>query len=108
MFVSKLDASGSFVWAKNFGGAMFEEGFSIALDGFSNIHVTGLFEGTADFDPGSGVYNLTSVGSADMFILKLNASGNFLWAKGIGGSLMKLAVELLSMVLGMYTPRAIL
>lgn len=85
MFVSKLDASGSFVWAKNFGGAMFEEGFSIALDGFSNIHVTGLFEGTADFDPGSGVYNLTSVGSADMFILKLNASGNFLWAKGIGG-----------------------
>ncbi len=85
IFVLKLDVSGNFVWAKNFGGAQFDEGYSIVLDGFGNIHVTGIFEGTADFDPSNGIFNLSSVGGADMFILKLDPSGSFLWAKGIGG-----------------------
>ncbi|MCU0444030.1 MAG: T9SS type A sorting domain-containing protein, partial [Microscillaceae bacterium] len=38
------------------------------------------------FDPGSGTFNLTSAGSADIFVSKLDASGNFLWAKGMGGT----------------------
>lgn len=85
IFVLKLDASGNFVWVKNFGGPQFDEGYSIVLDGFGNIHVTGIFEGTVDFDTSIGIVNLSSVGGADIFILKLDASGGFLWAKGFGG-----------------------
>ena len=85
-FISKLDASGNFVWAKSMGaGADHDNGFSIALDGSGNIYTTGFFEGTADFDPGAGVFNLTSAGNSDIFISKLDASGNFVWAKAMNG-----------------------
>ena len=85
IFISKLDAAGNFVWAKKMGGISNDEGFSIALDASGNVFTTGYFQGTVDFDPGAGTFNLTSVGSADIFISKLNAAGNFVWAKKMGG-----------------------
>jgi Beta-propeller repeat len=86
IFVSKLDASGNFIWAKKMGGNDRDEGYSIALDASANVYTTGNFEGTADFDPGTGTFNLSSVGNSDIFISKLNASGSFLWAKKFGGT----------------------
>ncbi|MEO8111113.1 MAG: SBBP repeat-containing protein [Ginsengibacter sp.] len=93
IFISKLDASGNFVWAKQLGGphvtgsSLNDFGYSIAVDAGGNVYTTGYFPGTADFDPGPGVYNLTSSGATDIFISKLDASGSFLWAKQMGGSL---------------------
>ena len=87
MFVCKLDASGNFVWAKNMGGGSDSEiGHSIAIDSLGNVYSTGHFSGTADFDPGSAMFNLNSSGYRDIFVSKLDASGNFLWAKGMGGT----------------------
>src|SRR5258705_498453 len=86
MFISKLDASGNFVWAKTMGGAGDPAGTSIAIDASANVYTTGWFSGTVDFDPGSSVFNITAVaGSSDIFISKLNSSGNFVWAKALGG-----------------------
>jgi hypothetical protein len=85
-FISKLDASGNFVWAKSMGGMGQDVGYSIAIDASGNVYTTGGFEGTADFDPGAGVFNLTTRGSSDIFISKLDASGNFIWAKAMGGT----------------------
>ncbi len=85
VFISKVDPSGNFVWAKRIGGADNDEGLSIALDASGNVFATGVFRVTTDFDPGAGVFDLTSAGEADIFILKLDASGNFLWAKQMGG-----------------------
>ena len=85
-FVSKLDASGNFVWAKQFGGTGSNViGSSLAVDSSGNVYSTGDFSGTVDFDPGIGVQNLTSFGSNDIFISKLDSFGNFVWAKRIGG-----------------------
>jgi hypothetical protein len=84
VFVSKLDASGNFIWAKQMGGISYEEGNSITVDALGNVYTTGYFEGTVDFDPSVGTYNLTSVGNYDIFISKLDASGNFDWAKQMG------------------------
>ncbi|MCU0440201.1 MAG: putative Ig domain-containing protein, partial [Raineya sp.] len=86
IFVSKLDASGNFVWAKSIGGTSNDQGNSIVVDASGNVYTTGFFQGTADFDPGTGVFNLTSAGSYDIFVSKLDASGNFVWAKSIGGT----------------------
>jgi len=86
IFVSKLDTNGNFVWAINMGGTGYEEGAGIAVDGNGNIYITGYFNGTSDFDPGLGVANLTSAGREDIFISKLDANGNYLWVKGMGGS----------------------
>jgi uncharacterized membrane protein YqhA len=86
IFISKLDAAGNFVWARSMGGNLNDYGFSIALDASGNVYTTGLFRLTADFDPGAGVFNLTSTGVDDIFISKLNSSGNFVWAKRMGGA----------------------
>ena len=83
IFISKLEASGNFLWAKNMGGSALDLGYSIAVDSNKNVYSIGRFHGTVDFDPGLGIYNLTSVGVDDIFISKLDPSGNFLWAKNI-------------------------
>ena len=86
IFISKLDAAGNFVWAKAFGGTGWDNSTSVALDASGNVYTTGRFENTVDFDPGAGTFNLTSAGTIDIFISKLDASGNFVWAKAMGGT----------------------
>lgn len=86
VFIQKLDASGNLVWAKSFGGTSDEKGYYSDIDAAGNIYTTGYFFGTADFDPGTGVTSYTSTGATDIFIQKLDASGNFVWAKAIGGT----------------------
>jgi hypothetical protein len=85
IFISKLNNTGDFVWARNMSGPR-GEGSSIAVDLLGNVYTTGYFEGTTDFDPGAGTYNLTSTTYDDIFISKLDASGNFVWAKQIGAA----------------------
>jgi hypothetical protein len=43
----------------------------MSIDASNTIYTTGSFGGTADFDPDAGVYNLTSIGVADIFISKI-------------------------------------
>jgi hypothetical protein len=86
-FVSKLNASGNYVWARQMGGNSFDEGRSIDLDAAGNIYTTGVFNGSGDFDPGSAKFNLSSSGGSDAYISKLNTSGNFAWAVKLGSTL---------------------
>jgi len=67
-----------FQWAKSIGGTGVELGQSITTDASGNVYITGYYEGTVDFDPGSATFNLTSNGVADIFIQKLDALGNFI------------------------------
>ncbi len=85
-FIQKLDSAGNFIWAKRMGGLGQARGLSLSLDANSNIHTTGWFSSTIDFDPGVGISNLTSVGGFDVFILKLDSSGNFIWVNQIGST----------------------
>lgn len=84
IFISKVDANGNFVWAKQLGGIDLKDALSIGVDATGNVYTTGFFYGTVDFDSGVGVSNLTSSSYSDIFISKLDASGNFVWAKRIG------------------------
>jgi hypothetical protein len=86
VFVSKLDASGNLVFAKRFGGSNDDGGISISVDSNGNIHTTGYFEERVDFDPGAGTSNLTSAGGTDVFVSKIDSSGNLLLAKSFGGT----------------------
>lgn len=86
IYISKLDGAGNFVWAKSIGGNGWDDGAGIAVDALGNIILTGHFSGTADFDPGAGTANLTAAGDYDIFICKLDAAGNYLWAESIGNN----------------------
>jgi hypothetical protein len=88
LFITKQDASGKFLWAKGIGGEYFDDGAnSIEVDKNGNVYILGNFKGTYDFDPGTSKYNLTSTGTdkKDIFILKLDSNGLFLWAKQLVG-----------------------
>jgi hypothetical protein len=94
VFVSKLDASGNLLWAKSFGAAAADAGLSIAVDSTGNVYTTGFFASTVDFDPGAGTTNLTTAGSSDVFISKLDASGNLVFAKRFGGGISDLGYSI--------------
>lgn len=84
VFVAKLDATGNFLWAKRFGGNDIELALSACTDVNGNIILTGQFKGTSVF--GSNTYNSsvnpnTGLPSYDIFVLKLDDNGNFLWSK---------------------------
>lgn len=75
-----------FGWARGVGGPESDLATDVATDAAGNVYVTGFFGGTVDFDPGAGVANLTSAGDDDIFVLKLNSSGSFVWARRMGGA----------------------
>ena len=80
----KLNSSGGFVWAKNY-----PTNFSlndIVIDSDDNILLCGSFFGSEYFAPGDDESLVSSNGSNDIFLLKLDSDGNFLWVKTIGGS----------------------
>lgn len=86
-FITKLDNAGNFVWAKSFTGSVDERIASVFVDSLSNVYATGYFNGTTDFDPGAGTYNLTSsAGNNQAFVGKLNPAGNFVWAKSFNNN----------------------
>lgn len=78
----------SMLWVKGMGGSSTDVGTSIAIDASGNTYTTGQFRGTVDFDPSAAVYNLVSASSNndDIFVCKFDASGNFVWAKAMGGT----------------------
>jgi hypothetical protein len=72
--------------ALRIGSSGYDAGEDIVLDAAGNSYVTGRFSGTADFDPGAGVFNLTSAGGEDAFVAKYTATGQLSWAIGFGGT----------------------
>lgn len=87
IFIQKLDSMGVLIWVKTIGGGGLDEGHSMVVDNSENIYVTGSFQGTVDFNPSLNVNNLTEVSGItdDIFVLKLDVFGNFIWAYSIGG-----------------------
>ncbi len=82
VFVAKVDPSGAWVWATRAGGSLVDGGNAIsALPDGSSI-VTGFFQGTVNF----GSTTLTSGGSDDVFVAKVDPSGAYVWATQAGGS----------------------
>jgi len=82
IFVAKLDSSGNWLWVKQAGGTDYDCGYGIAVDANGNSYITGCFNYIATF----GTTTLTSSGSTDIFIAKLDSSSNWLWAKQAGGA----------------------
>lgn len=85
-FVVKLNSSLQLSWAKSFGGSNMDFGRAVAIDGANNVYTTGSFTGPVDFNPGPQKFNVAGYGNRDIYVSKLNASGNFVDAAAMGGS----------------------
>ena len=75
-YLSKLDPSGNVVFA------ILQQAAGVDVDAAGNIFLAGSFNGTSDFDPGPGTYNLTSAGGGDFFVVKLTQTGSMALAAG--------------------------
>jgi len=87
-FVLKLDSNGAFQWATQMSSSGGNKAWGLTIDHSGNVLTTGWFQGTVDFDPGTGVHNLSAasgIGVKSMFIQKLNSNGDFVWAEMAGG-----------------------
>ncbi len=85
-FVAALTADGDYVWARRVGGAGGDDvARGVTLGAAGAVFVAGSFSGTADFDPGTVVRDLTSRGLRDAFVWKLDAAGAAAWAAPAGG-----------------------
>src|SRR6185369_9586060 len=67
-FITKLDASGIFVWTLRFTTSQI---IDITTDISGGIYIVGGIHGVGDYDPGEGTHYLSSEGTADIFIEKL-------------------------------------
>ncbi len=85
-FIVKLDSKGFLVWIRTFGSIGSDKATSVTLDLNGNPVITGSFQGTVDFDPGTGVLNQTTSGADDAFIINLDTTGGLQWVKTIGGT----------------------
>ena len=77
LFIVKLDRAGAHLWSKRFGDDKWQADIGVAVDAVDNILVTGAFLGSVDFGGGP----LTAGSGGAVFVAKLDAFGNFLWAK---------------------------
>jgi len=83
IFITKLNANGDWLWANSAGGTSDDVGNGIAVDNSGNLYITGSFNQTADF----GQLTVTSdMGLPDVFVVKMNSNGPFLWVKRAGGT----------------------
>jgi uncharacterized repeat protein (TIGR01451 family) len=80
-FLVKMDPAGNHLWSRKLADFFTE---SIILDPAGNILICGYFNDPVDLDPGPGV--LMPTDSAGACLLKLDPSGNFIWAVATSGS----------------------
>lgn len=86
VFVTKMDPQGNLIWARRFGGSLNEFASGVVVDSEGQVIICGRYTGIANMNPGPGNFNLTFGGNTDIFINILDANGNFVFARGIGGN----------------------
>ncbi len=85
VILAKYDSLGKFKWFKRFTNKGTGYGYSLSIDAYNNIYLTGTYRDTIDLDPGPN-QNLLMSGSSNLynlFFAKYDNDGNFIWAKSI-------------------------
>ncbi len=88
IFVYKSDTNGNFSWVKRMGGPKADQPRAVTMDPNGNIYTTGYFSDSANFNPNGTYWVKGQLLLQDIFVSKLNASGNFVYASGFGGPMM--------------------
>ena len=97
-FIFKFDANGTCLWARTWGGVCYDDCTCCAVDPAGNVYGGGMFASPiADFDPAPATNYLYAhntdtndyyafLGLVDAFLTKLDANGDFQWARSWGAT----------------------
>ena len=83
MSLVKVDGSGNLIWSKTFGGSGFDWAYSIISDGSGGYVL-------------AGITGSKGAGNSDMWLVKVDGSGNLIWDKTFGGSSSDWAYDIIS------------
>jgi len=81
-FVAKLTPTGSAVWMRQVGGPSDDFGYGLGLLPDGSLLNAGFFQGAGAF----GSMTLNSAGGEDGYVMRLNPSGQVVWARRFGGT----------------------
>jgi len=85
IYISKYSSEGNLIWAAIAGTDEidpYDQGYSVTSDNSGGCYVSGIFNDTSFF----GTDTLISEGERDIFITRIDANGNFIWSRSIGGA----------------------
>ena len=80
LYVAKFSPTGTLLWSKQFGDSANQGTRGLAVDASGNVLITGSFVSAVNF----GGATLTSAGGSDVFVAKLDPTGNHIWSKRFG------------------------
>jgi len=76
-FVGKYDLAGNLIWIQQFGTSKYDYCRGVTIDISGDVYVTGYT---------SGSFKGSSNGGDDVFLMKMDSSGNVLWKEQFGSS----------------------
>lgn len=81
VFVARLSASGTWLWAIQGGGIHWDKGFGVCATANGDVFVAGTFRNTGTF----GQHQVVAGGANDVFVARVSGAGQWLWvvAQGI-------------------------
>ncbi len=86
IFITRINANGSYGWTRRIGGIAQDRGYGITTDLAGNVYVTGEFRDIVDFGNDFGTGDIkSSAGSEDIFITRINTNGSYGWTRRMGG-----------------------
>jgi len=87
IFVTKINADGTYGWTYRMGDTGTDMAYAFCGDESGKLYITGMFNGILNFaDEWGKTDSKTSAGLRDVFLTKLDSLGGYYWTKRIGGS----------------------
>ena len=83
IWILKLNTAGDILWSKTYGGSQWDEASAIVVTADGGYALAGL---TNSNDQDVTGFHVSTFFSFDMWVVRLNATGNKLWGKALGGS----------------------
>ncbi|KKU45022.1 MAG: FG-GAP repeat protein, partial [Microgenomates group bacterium GW2011_GWA2_46_7] len=80
-YFSKVNSDGTLAYAYHIGNDKQQFLYDMIVDNNGNLYAAGMFSGTMDFDPTSGVDNKSAASYAGDFFTKINADGSYGYTK---------------------------
>ncbi len=84
-FVAKFSSGGQLLWATYFGGEGFEESVFGSIDNSGNVTICGTTNSLSQIATPSA-HQTSFGGFADVFVAKINPSGQLIWSTYLGGA----------------------
>lgn len=83
IMLAKYSRDGDLIWVRHYGGVSEDNVFDAVCDDQGNVILSGYFGATVDF--GGIVLETTGVDDLDMMVVKVDPSGEVIWAVRAGG-----------------------